>query len=388
MTDDATKNDGAGLRRSRAADDPVVSIDAFSVLNAIPSPVFVVDADRVVRHVNIPAQAFLEYGEAALIGHSLDEFLPEDSPLFLSIDQALQEQSSLTDYDVPVETPRIGRHKVTVTIGPLSGGEGLAVVLLQEQSLASRIDNVMNTRSAARQVTGMAAMLAHEVKNPLSGIRGAAQLLEMTASEQDRELTQLICDEADRIRALVDRMEVFSDGRPIPLEPVNIHTVLERVRRVAQAGFAAHIRFQERYDPSLPPVLGNFDHLVQIFLNLVKNAAEAAPETGGEIVLSTAYQRGMRMMLPGSQSRVHVPLAVSVQDNGTGIPEDLRPDLFDPFVSSKTNGSGLGLALVAKLVGDHGGTITYDSEPRRTTFRVNLPMHVEARPSGQGARRK
>jgi len=355
------------------------TIDSNAVLHAIPSPVLVVDSDYIIRQVNTQAQAFLEYGEAALVGQALTMFLPGDSPLFSSISQALRDQSSLTDYDVPIETPRIGRHKMTVTIGPLGGGQDLAVILLQEQSIASRIDDLMNTRSAARQVTGMAAMLAHEVKNPLSGIRGAAQLLEQTASLEDQELTQLICQEADRIRSLVDRMEVFSDERPPQLEPVNIHTVLERVRKVAQAGFAAHIRFQERYDPSLPPVLGNFDQLVQIFLNLVKNASEAVPETGGEITLTTAYQRGMRMVLPGSQARVHVPLAVSVQDNGPGIPEEIRPALFDPFVSTKTNGSGLGLALVAKLVGDHGGSITYESEPRRTTFRVNLPMHVEPR---------
>jgi two-component system nitrogen regulation sensor histidine kinase GlnL len=228
----------------------------------------------------------------------------------------------------------------------------------------------------------MAGILAHEVKNPLSGIRGAAQLLEQNASDADRELTRLICDEADRIVALVDRMDAFSDARPIERTAVNIHEVLERARKVAQTGFGRHVRFLEEYDPSLPPVLGHRDLLVQVFLNLVKNAAEAAPAVGGEITLTTAYQHGIRLAVPGSQRRVHLPLVVSVADNGDGIPEDLRAHLFDPFVTTKRNGTGLGLALVAKVIGDHGGVIEFDSQPRRTVFRVYLPTA-----SGSGVER-
>jgi two-component system nitrogen regulation sensor histidine kinase GlnL len=225
----------------------------------------------------------------------------------------------------------------------------------------------------------MAAMLAHEVKNPLSGIRGAAQLIEENASPADRELTRLICDETDRICALVDRMDVFSDRRPIERDPVNIHEVLERVRKVASSGFARHVRFVEVYDPSLPPVDGNRDLLIQTFLNLVKNAAEAVPEQGGEIELSTAYRHGVRLAMAGSEHRVHLPLLVSVTDNGEGIPDDLQPHLFDPFVTTKRNGSGLGLALVAKVIGDHGGVIEFESQPRRTAFRVFLPTPPRAR---------
>jgi two-component system, NtrC family, nitrogen regulation sensor histidine kinase GlnL len=247
-------------------------------------------------------------------------------------------------------------------------------VLLQQRSIADKIDRQLTHRNAARSVTAMAAMLAHEVKNPLSGIRGAAQLLEENATPPDRELTRLICDEADRICALVDRMEVFSDRRPLERGPVNIHEVLGRVRLVAQNGFARHVRFVEDYDPSLPPVHGNRDLLIQTFLNLVKNAAEAAPHRGGEIQLATAYQHGVRLAVAGSDERVHLPLVVSIIDNGDGVPEDLRAHLFDPFVTTKHHGTGLGLALVAKVVGDHGGVIEFDSQPRRTVFRICLPM--------------
>jgi two-component system nitrogen regulation sensor histidine kinase GlnL len=172
-------------------------------------------------------------------------------------------------------------------------------------------------------------------------------------------------------------MEVFSDGVPLRPEAVNIHQVLDRVHQLARNGFARHLRFQEEYDPSLPPVPGNRDQLVQVFLNLVKNAAEAMPKDGGEIALSTAYRHGVRFVVPGSDTRVHLPLVVSVSDNGGGIPEDIQSNLFDPFVSSKPSGSGLGLALVAKIIGDHGGVIEFDSQPRRTVFRVRLPTVAE-----------
>jgi len=358
------------LRRQAAP----AAMDPASVLNSLATFVLVVDEEAIIQHVNAAAESLFESSAALLCGTALNELLPSDCPLFSLISQARDGITSLSEYGVALDSPRTGNRTMDIQVSPLADRPGSVVISLHEQSIALKIGQQLTHRNSARSVTAMAAILAHEVKNPLSGIRGAAQLLEQSCSLEDRTLTRLICDEADRIVALVDRMEVFSDKRPIERVAVNIHRVLEHVRRVAQAGFARHVRFVENYDPSLPQVFGNRDQLIQVFLNMVKNAAEAAPQEGAEIVLTTAFQHGVRLAVPGSDSRMRLPLLISVQDNGQGIPEDLRAQLFDPFVTSKATGTGLGLALVAKIIGDHGGVIEFDSQPRRTVFKVMLPM--------------
>ena len=310
--------------------------------------------------------------------------MADDNPLFRIIAQVRLDGSTISDYDLALDSPRLHKRNITVQATTLPEQPGCVLLTLQDASAARALDRQMAFRGAARSVSGMAAILAHEVKNPLSGIRGAAQLLEASVAEPDRELTVLIRDEADRIRDLVERMEVFSE-KPVERRPINIHRVLEHVRRLALSGVAAKLRISELYDPSLPPVWGNRDQLVQVMLNLVKNAAEAIQSDpammqrgNGEITLITSYQHGMRLTVAGSLQRVHVPLLVTVRDNGPGISEDIKPHLFEAFVSNKPTGSGLGLALVAKIVGDHGGLIEVDSRPGRTEFRLCLPVMTDA----------
>ncbi|TAL03315.1 MAG: PAS domain-containing protein [Rhodospirillaceae bacterium] len=360
-----------------------VRVSAEAVLSALPAATLAIDRNGIIRYANAAAEQLFQASAAVLEGESLASVLPPRSPIAELVEQALVSDTPTSAYGVELDTPRTGSRTMSAHIGPMVELPGWQVISLLEQTRALKIGQQLEHRNAARSMTAMASLLAHEVKNPLSGIRGAAQLLGQRAAEEDRKLTQLICDEADRIVALVNRMEVFSDDRPLERTPVNIHVVLERVRRLAENGFARGVKIVERYDPSLPMVAGNMDQLVQVFLNLVKNAAEAVHDlpagTGGapEITLLTAYRHGMRVALPGSLSRIHLPLMVSVTDNGPGIPEDLRPHLFDPFVTTKPKGSGLGLALVAKIVSDHGGVIEFESLPRRTTFRVMLPIFAE-----------
>ncbi len=348
---------------------------ASILLDALPHPIVMIDGAGHVTDANSAAQDFFQASIAVLRRQPIAHFVPFGSPLLSLIEQVRTRGAAVNEYRVDVGTPRNGSDRIVdIYASPVPERPDSVVILLQEKTMAEKIDRQLTHRGAARSVTGLAAMLAHEIKNPLSGIRGAAQLLESSVDDEDRALTRLICDETDRIVKLVDRMEVFSDERPVERAPVNIHVVLEHVKRLAQSGFARNIRIIEEYDPSLPAVYANRDQLVQVFLNLVKNAAEAiGHDDNGEILLSTAFKPGIRLSVPGSTNRVTLPLEFTVRDNGPGVPADMLPHLFDPFVTTKTNGSGLGLALVAKIIGDHGGVIECDSQQSRTTFRVLMP---------------
>lgn len=348
---------------------------AAIVLDTILHPVIMVGPDGRIIFANEEAEAFFRASAAILARGGLERFVPYDSPLLTLIAQVRESQTPYNEYRVEISSPLLGGERlVDLHVAPVVEMPGHVVVLLQERSMAEKMDRQMTHRGVARSVSGLASVLAHEIKNPLSGIRGAAQLLESVVNDENRALARLITDETDRIVALVDRMAVFSDERPIARAPVNIHAVLDHVKAIAQNGFASRIRVVTDYDPSLPPVHGDRDQLVQVFLNLIKNASEAiGDDPAGEIVLSSAFRPGLRVSMPGTQDRVSLPLEFCVRDNGSGVAEDLAPILFEPFITTRPSGSGLGLPLVARIVGEHGGVVECESSSRGTSFRVLMP---------------
>jgi two-component system nitrogen regulation sensor histidine kinase GlnL len=348
--------------------------DSLALLEALPIAIFSLDHNNNVVNLNGAAEALLGISRAQLVNKPLSDHIAGDSPLFQLIEATRAGASAVGESDMALSGPRLNIEHAAIDVAMVNAATGQVAVVLQDRDLEWRLAQQAVSRDAVRSAKAIAAMLAHEVKNPLSGIRGAAQLLESKVSPGERQLTQLICEETDRIVGLVNGLEVFTDSRPAQMNAVNIHEVLGHVRRLAEAGFGRDVMFREEYDPSLPPVLGNRDQLIQVFLNLIKNASEALPLSGGIIQIGTRYRPGLSVSEPGAGARRRLGLVVSIQDNGAGVPDALKAQLFEPFVSGKAGGKGLGLALVAKVVNDHGGMIDCDSQPGRTVFSVILPI--------------
>ncbi|MCR9148795.1 MAG: ATP-binding protein [Rhodobacteraceae bacterium] len=340
---------------------------------SLPVPALMLDGEDRTIEINPAAELFLNMSARSLKGQPLFEKLAIDAPLEEVFARVRQNRSALFVNDVDVGTGERAPVQCNLQCAPVGEDPETVLLLISPREIAGRLGRAMNVKTAARSAIGMAEMLAHEIKNPLAGITGAAQLLSMGLPKEDQELTDLIVAETRRILKLLEQVEQFGNLRPPQLKPVNIHDVLDRARKSALVGFAAHMEVVEDYDPSLPPTLADGDQLLQVFLNLLKNAAQATKGAPGTIRLHTFYDMSLRLRRPDGQDQ-SLPLQVEVIDDGPGIPPEIAEVMFDPFVSGRENGTGLGLALVSKIISDHGGWISSDSVPGRTVFRISLPI--------------
>lgn len=340
---------------------------------SLPLPALLLDGKDCILDANAAAEDFLMTSAKLLRGTPVFDRIFIDAPLDEAFGRVRVNGSPLYVNTVEVGSGNRPPETCDIQVAPMLGTEGHVLLLLTPQQMAGRLQKAKQARSSARSAIGMAEMLGHEIKNPLAGITGAAQLLAMSLDSADRELTDLIVGECRRIVALIDQVEQFGNLRPPERRAVNLHDILDRTRKSAALGFAAHMRMVAEYDPSLPLADVDQDQLQQVFLNIIKNAAEAAGPQGGTITVRTFYDHGLRVRLSDGETAA-VPLQVEVIDDGPGMPADLMESIFDPFVSGKENGTGLGLALVSKIISDHDGLIAVESRPGRTAFRMSLPL--------------
>ncbi len=339
---------------------------------SLPVPALLIDAEDRITAANSAAEGFLNASARAIAGQPVWDMIAVDAPLENALARARANGTPLFVNDVDIGSGHRAPLQCALHVAPLIGHPGQMIVMISPRELAGRVSGNHTVRSAAQSAIGMADMLAHEIKNPLAGITGAAQLISMNLDAQDLELTDLIVAECRRIVKLLEQVEQFGNLSAPDLRPVNIHDVLDRARRSALLGFGAHMRMTEEYDPSLPLALGDADQLLQVILNLLKNASQAADPKGGTIRIHTFFEHSFRLRRADGSGQ-SLPLQIEITDDGPGLPDTIRDEVFDAFVSGRENGTGLGLALVSKIISEHGGWISVTSVPGRTVFRLSLP---------------
>ena len=348
-------------------------MDETALWVSLPIPAVLLDENDFIQGLNPAAEGFFNSSSRSIVGEPVWDRLAVDAPLEANLQRARAQGSPLFVNDVDVGSGNRAPLQCNLSVAPLVGQPGFMVMLISPRELAQRMIQSHSAKSAAKSAIGMAEMLAHEIKNPLAGITGAAQLLSMNLPSSDLELSDLIVAESRRIVKLLEQVEEFGNLSPPSQEPVNIHDILDRARRSALLGFGAEMKIIEEYDPSLPKALGDGDQLLQVVLNLLKNASEAAGDGGGTIRLRSFFEHSFSLRRSDGSGQA-LPLQIEIIDDGPGLPQDIKGDIFDPFVSGRENGTGLGLALVSKIISDHNGWVSVDSVPGHTVFKLSLPM--------------
>lgn len=345
------------------------------IWSILPSPALLLrhsDSLEWIVDCNPAAEQFLSASAAQMAGQGLHTRLRFDPPVGDALARSRVNRAPVFMNAVTVSAAGRTDTLCNLQIAPINDEQGTVMIMIVPREIAGRLGRTRSVHSAAKTAIGMSDMLAHEIKNPLAGIAGAAQLLSMSLGEEDQELTELIVAETRRVVKLLEQVEQFGDQRPPERRGINIHDVLERARRSAEVGFARHMELRDSYDPSLPDVHADPDQILQVVLNLLKNAAQAQPN-GGTLRIRTYFERGLQVMgLDGR--RVPLPVHIEIVDDGPGLPPEIADNIFEPFVSGRENGTGLGLALVSKIITAHEGWIEVKSRPGETVFRVSLPL--------------
>ena len=337
----------------------------------LPIPGFVVDPLDNVIGLNVFAEQFLGVSQKLVLDQKLWTFLRGENLIFQGFERARLNNRTILINDISAHGRNTTPTVCSAYICPLSSNEqDLLLLLIPTESLGYQSNKILQTTSA-QSVIGMGDMLAHEIKNPLAGIIGAAQLLSISLPTEDKEMTELIVQESKRIVSLLEQTEQFGDITPPKFVNVNIHDVLDQSVKSTEFGFAGNIKLIKEYDPSLPSLWGDKDQLIQVFLNLLKNSCEAI-DKNGKVIIRTFYNRSLRPIKLGRDGQI-LPLHIEIIDDGAGLPDIIAEHIFEPFVSSKNNNKGLGLALVSKILNQHAAHIVVISKPGETMFRISFP---------------
>jgi len=348
------------------------------VLESFPDIILIIDKENKVLFVNSAAEDFLYLSRGKILGKRLDKFFFKDSPLFDLLKKVKSHSDVIRDEEFYLASIRSKKNLFSAQVSGVTNYPGVRVIRLQEKAITKEISQRFQSIHAGQSLSVMSKVFAHEIKNPLSGIRGAAQLLEDKIPGEDFDLTKMIRDEVDRICRLVDKIDVFNGDYFFLKSELNIHKILEHVKTISLNGFAKRIIFEKNYDPSLPPIAGHEDQLIQAFLNLIKNSSEALGNKEGRILLKTLYSHPSRTASNGS-AYDDLPIVVEIHDNGSGISKAILNSMFDPFITTKKTGSGLGLSVASKIISDHGGTIEFTSKPGETICSVRFPINSKGK---------
>jgi two-component system, NtrC family, nitrogen regulation sensor histidine kinase GlnL len=343
------------------------------ILDNLNTAVLVLDTELCLISINPAGEILFEVSAKQIVGQRLARILPRSRALIKALREALVSGHPFTERGVHLTLPDSRYVTVDCTVTPLpidKTDKELLIELNQVDRLLrlTREENMLDKHAANQAVV---RGLAHEIKNPLGGLRGAAQLLERELPDQRlKDYTRIIIHEADRLRNLIDRL--VGPSRPLTKTPANIHQVFERVRSLILAEIPQGIIIERDYDPSVPEILADSEQLIQAVLNIVRNAVQAA-ENSGVIHLRSRIERQFTI----GQKRHRLVLRAEVEDDGPGIPESLREHVFYPMVTGRAEGTGLGLSIAQTIVNQHGGLIECSSRPKQTIFTIYLPLERE-----------